>query len=104
MLNQWGTVYTPAAIGGAFTVVARADLPCRLSLVGARGAASGSERAELLARRQLYWDASYALPAYCQVELSGERWTPVVGTEQAPTHPATGEVLYRAIDVVRAEV
>ncbi len=102
LLDSTCDVYT-AGPTGAFTVKAKAALACRLSLVGAAGARSGDERAELLATRQLFWDPGYALPARCQVEIAGVRYNVVHGSEAAPTLPGTGAVLYRSADVVEAE-
>lgn len=99
--DKTATVYTEGA-GGAFTVVAKVNLGCRLSTISGRGATTTVDRAELLAMRQLFWDPSYDMPECCQIEIDGVRWNPQPGTFVAPTRPIGGIIAYRACDVVRA--
>jgi len=100
MLDAVANVYTASSSTGAFTVLHKQGLRCRLSTVSARGAASAPERAELVATRQLFWQADYVMPERCQVEVDGVRWNPIQGTAVAPTRG--GIVVYRACDIVRA--
>ncbi len=100
MLDQLATVYTPGVDSG-FTVVAKANLACRLMVLDRGGGEVGLERAEEQDLRSLLWDPSYEMPAVAQVLISGERWNPVVGTIK-PRRGPTGRVLFRRCDVVRA--
>lgn len=100
VLDQVATVYTEALATGAYTVVAQANLPCRLGVIPTRGATSSAERAELASMRRLVWGPGYAMPEHCQIEIDGQRWNPVAGTLMAPTW-IDGSVVYRAADVVR---
>ncbi len=100
VLDETAAVYTEDA-SGAFNVLARADLACRLGHVSARGASGAVERAELVATRRLVWPADYVMPERCQIEIDGQRWNPVHGSFAAPT--VAGRVAYRACDVVRGE-
>ena len=102
VFDSTATVYVEDPATGAFTVLSRANLPCRLSTVSARNAASSGDRAELLALRSLLWPAAYDLPERCQIEIAGERWNPQIESFAAPTWPVTGAVVYRSVDVVRA--
>lgn len=98
-LDQTAIVYTEAPVTGAFTVVAKSGLRCRLAHV--RGGGSQPERAELAALRNMLWEPDYVLPETAQVEVDGIRWNPVPGTFGAMRGPS-GTVLYRRCDVVRA--
>ncbi len=99
MLDSTATVYTQG-VGGGYTVSAKTGLACRLSTVSAKGATSAPDRAELAAIRQLFWDPSYTMPTYCQVEIGGVRWNPIPATIAAPTKG--GAVVFRVCDVVKA--
>lgn len=79
-LDNLATIFTPA-VGGSYTVVAKANLACRLALVSAETAAGGAERSELLRRRQLLWEEAYTIPRNAQVEIDGQRWNPVSGSQ-----------------------
>lgn len=100
LLDKTASVYTED-VTGAFTVLAKAGLACRLGQVSASGAAGAAERAELVATRRLIWSAAYAMPERCQVEIDGQRWNVVHGSLAAPT--VRGQMAYRACDLVRAE-
>lgn len=100
--NAAATVYT-AAGDGTFTVVAQANVPCRLARLGlGQNGVTAADRAELAAWRHLYWDTSYAMPEdTVQLEINDERWNPVAGTYEAMD--LTGdEVVYRRCQAVRA--
>ena len=99
LLDSLATVYTQG-VGGGYTVSAKTNLAARLSTVSAKGATSAPDRAELAAVRQLFWDPSYTMPTYCQVEIGGVRWNVVPNTIAAPTKG--GVVIYCSCDVVRA--
>lgn len=103
LLDKTCDVYIENPATGALTVVARADLQCRLGIISAQGASSAPERAELVAMRRLVWGPDYVMPERCQVEIDGERWNPLPGSFLAPTWPFTGVVVYRSVDIVRAE-
>lgn len=99
-LNKTATVYTPHASTGAYTVLAKSNLACRLAhkLSPAPGA---DERAELTARRRLLWDEDYTMPENAQVEIDSERWNVQPGTIDKLTD-LTSSVIYRRCDVVKA--
>jgi len=72
------TVYTEDATTGAFTTVARASLPCMLQHANYRDSAASSDRTQLAGERIFVWPAAeYTLPAYCQIEVDGNKWNPV---------------------------
>jgi hypothetical protein len=98
-LDQVATVWT-RGVGGGHTVLVKSGLRCRLSAVAVEG--SAAERAELSASRRLLWGPEYQLPEGCQVEVEGERWTAVRGT-QARMRGPTGAVVYQRCEMVRAE-
>jgi hypothetical protein len=91
------TVYTPDPATGAFTVVARAGLACRLALPGA---APDAARAESLARRRLLFDPAYGMPARAQVEVGGARWN-VEAPADGPPATLGGVALAGAADIAR---
>ena len=95
------TIYTRAALRGRFTVVARSGLRCRLAHVNQRPAATGAERAELAAMRNLIFEPGFHMPEQCQIDINGVKWNPRAGTFGAFSGP-TGAILYRKVDVVRA--
>lgn len=98
-LDQTATVRTPNASNGRFDVTATTGLECRL--VRSVGGASAVDRAEIAASGTLLWDASYVMPAQAQVEVSGERWNVVRGTEALLRGP-TGTSHHRRALVERA--
>jgi hypothetical protein len=99
-LDQRSTVYSENAATGLYDTVAKADLKCRLAHVNTRPAASGNERAELAAIRNMLFDPSYVMTENVQVLVDGVRWQPVPGTFGALRGPS-GRVVYRRCDVVR---
>lgn len=100
-LNQRAVVYLPDAVTGRFTTVGHADLPCRLAHIGRQPAATGAERVELAALRNLIWSPEYDMPEGAQVLVDGARYNVVAGTVGALRGP-TGAVLYRRCDATRA--
>jgi hypothetical protein len=98
-LDQAATVYTPDG-AGAFTVVAKLSLPCRLSIVGVDTVAAGDARAEAAGARRLLWGADYDMPTSAQVQVDGERWNVQPETVAAVRGPSGG-VVYRRADAVR---
>lgn len=102
-LRQKATVYTPDALG-AYTVVAKSDLACRLSVLSMRGLDSSTfDRAELANRRHLMWDANYVMPADCQLDVLGERWNPAQGTQEMVVGLDGTTTMYGRMDLVRVE-
>ncbi|RJQ04821.1 MAG: hypothetical protein C4551_10100 [Bacillota bacterium] len=102
LLDKLCDVYTSDPATGAYTVLAKDDLPCRVAIVSAQGATSASERAELVSMRRLVWGPDYEMPERAQVEVAGERWNVVAGSLAAPTWPPSGGVVYRSCDLVRS--
>jgi len=101
-LQQTATITTRHATTGLFTVVAYANVPCRLALLGAQPSDTGDERAELAAERRLLWGPTPALPSeHVRVTVDDESWQVVAGTVAAVRGP-TGAIAYRRADVVRA--
>lgn len=94
-------VYTPDPTTGNYTVLAKSDLACRLTLVSAMSVDSGPGRAELVDERRLLWEPSYVLPDTAQVEVSGLRYNVQPGTLAAVRDPS-GAVEYRRAKVVKA--
>lgn len=99
-LDQTATVFGPDPTTGAYTLVERDGLRCRLALVNV-GAEPGEERPMVDATRRLLWAADFAMPETAQVEIDGERWNARPGTFAAVRGPA-GTVLYRRAEMVRA--
>ena len=97
-LDQRATVYGRGADGAHSAVLAQ-DLPVRLASPASEG--SATERAELAATRRLLYGPEPALPEGCEVEVDGERWTAVRGT-QARWRGPTGDVVYQTCELVRA--
>ena len=95
-------VYTEHPTTGAYTVLAKAGLRCRMAHVNVRFVTGSADRAEIAALRNLIWEPGYDLPAYAQIEVGGDRWNPVAGTLKALRGP-TGAVVYRQCDVKRAD-
>lgn len=101
LLDKTADVYTEDSTTGAYTTLARADLPCRLGIVSTQGATSAPERAELAAIRRLVWGPDYDMPERVQIEVDGQRYNPMPGSFAAPTWPGGG-VVYRSCDLMRA--
>lgn len=100
-LIQVATVFTENPTTGAFDVVAKSDLKCRLAHIDGQPAATAPDRAEFAAMRNMLWEPEYVLPETAQVLVDGVRWNPVAGTFGAMKGPS-GAVVYRRADVRRA--
>lgn len=99
-LNKTADVYTPHATTGAYTVLARSGLRCRLAIKAAP-APDAAPRAELIGERRLLWDEAYTMPSNAQVAIDGERWNVQPGTIDSLTDLGT-TVHYRRCDVIKA--
>lgn len=101
-LNRTADVYTPHATTGAYTVLAKSGLRCRLA-VQTRGANldPASERDEDVRGRRLLWDEAYTMPSNAQVEIDSTRWNVVPGTIEAMTGLGS-TAYYRRCDVIEA--
>lgn len=101
-LDQLATVYTEHATTGAYTVVAKSDLACRLAVISAETAGTGGDRQELTSARRLLWGADYAtMPDNAQIEVDGQRWNIRSGTV-TPIYTGLGAA--RALEHWHAEV
>ncbi|MHB1131658.1 MAG: hypothetical protein ACYC4L_04650 [Chloroflexota bacterium] len=106
LLDKTAVVYSEG-VGGDYSVVANAALPCLLGIVNGDGGRSGGrtseERADLAQLRTLVWTQGYAMPETAQVEVDGERWNVLPGSYNAATWPFDGTVLYRTCDLMRVK-
>jgi len=102
-LDRMATVYTPDPTTGAFTAVARRQLPVRVA--GYRTTAAAPDRQRLAQERVLVWDGAYAMPSPVQIEVTDprsgarERWAVVPGTGTVAR--GFGQDAYAKADVVR---
>ena len=99
--DQTADIYTPASSTGAYTVLAKSGLVCRLAYVEQGGSGIGGERADIGTKRRLLWQEAYVVPANAQILLDGQRWNVKDGTYGALRGPA-GDVVYRRCEVVEA--
>lgn len=101
-LNKTASVYTPHATTGAYTVLAKSGLRCRLAIRGRvqPGVDASEERAELVGSRRLLWDEAYAMPETAQVEIDGQRWNVQAGTVDVLTG-LDETVIYRRCDLIK---
>lgn len=87
LLTQTAIVYgenpSTGASGGRYNVVLNSSLACRMVHPNSAGASSAAGRAELLADRDFWWDASYAMPEQCRIQVGGIYWQPRAGTYAA---------------------
>jgi hypothetical protein len=95
------TVYTPQAATGAYTVLAKSGLACRLTIIQRNAGETSDERESIAGKRLLLWDGSYAMPDPAQVEINGERWNLDEGTSSELRGPR-GETIYRRGVATRA--
>ncbi len=102
-LIDTATIYTPHGTTGVYSVLAQADLSCRLAVINVEAGRTeaGIDRGELLADRRFLWDPAYDMPENVQIDIDGTRWNPVPGTFAAVRGPG-GAVEYRRCSVVRA--
>lgn len=104
MIERWfdktAVVYGPS---DDFQAPVKTGLACSLHHISEVGAATGVDRAELLARRRLLWDPTYAMPEEAQVEVDGERWQlPRGGGIALVYHRNTDTPAYGRAEVMRA--
>jgi membrane protein implicated in regulation of membrane protease activity len=103
-LFQTADVYTKDAGTGKWTVQSRTGLQCRLAtqqyLTNQHGSGT-PDRSRGLPGRRLIWVEEYELPQSAQVEVDGQRWNVVQGSEMR-AEDKHGEVYYRGADVLRA--
>lgn len=100
-LDQTANVYTPNGTTGAYDVLAKSGLVCRLAYIQPGGSDIGGEREDLGQRRRLLWEEAYTMPETAQIEVSSERWNVIAGTLGSLRGPS-GAVVYRRCEVVRA--
>lgn len=100
-LDQSANVYTPNGTNGDFTTLAKSGLVCRLAYIQQGGSDIGGEREDIGQRRRLLWAEAYTMPATAQIEVGGERWNVLAGTDGA-IRGLNGAVVYRRCEVVRA--
>lgn len=95
-------VYAPNLVDGAYTVLTGTGVRCRLIEFGSGMARGREERAAMIGYMMLVYDsASTALPDDAQVEIRGDRWNVVVGSDTDFRGP-TGVIAYRSCDVAFA--
>ena len=97
-LTDFMDVYEVDDKTGGFDTRVASQVACNLAPMNANTAPSAALRAELLARRVLAYDATIKLGRGHQVEINGERWNPVSGTN-IDARSADGQVIYRRCDV-----
>lgn len=100
-LDQTASVYTPDPTTGAFTVLAKSGLICRLAFIDYGGSDIGGEREDIGSQRRLLWAEAYSMPNTAQIEVSSERWNVLDGTFGQIRGP-DGTVAYRRCEVTRA--
>jgi len=100
-LDETLSVYTEDPSTGAFTVLAASGVRCRLFHVGRQPAATGLDRAELGAIRNLHYDPATTIPDGAQILSGGLRWNCVHGTDGVIR--LFGGVIQKRIDLVRAD-
>lgn len=99
-MDKTATVYAPS---DDFQTPVKTGLVCGLYLISEVGAATGVDRAELLARRRLLWEPGYTMPEEAQVEIDGQRWQlPRGGGIAYPGRHDGNPGLYGRAEVLRA--
>jgi hypothetical protein len=79
-LDQLATIYARTPPSGRYSTVVKQNLQCRLVPLNVQAPQAAGARAELMAIRDLFWDASYVMPENVQVLVDGTRWQPQAGT------------------------
>lgn len=88
---------------GAYTIVHKADLRCRVVSPQIRPVDVGRERNELTDTRYFYWDPNYTFPnEWCQVEVKGIKYNTVAGTFRNVRNPV-GKILEHRADIIRTD-
>ncbi len=100
-LDQTADIYTPNGTTGAYTVLAKSGLVCRLAYIQQGATTIGGEREDIGQRRRLLWSEAYTMPETAQIEVDGERWNVLAGSLGSLRGPF-GDVVYRRCEVVRA--
>lgn len=100
-LRQRATVYGEDATTKKYTVVLKSDLPCLLLPVS--GAQSMQERAEMNSMRRFFWDASYPLPNYAQIDIGGQKWHPMFESITEYKGTVGDKVVVYICDVVKVK-
>jgi hypothetical protein len=100
-LDETMTVYTEDPTTGLYTVVDASGVRCRLFHEARQPAATGLDRAELGAIRNLHYDPSYTLPDGAQILSGGQRWNCLHGTDGKVR--LFGDSIQKRIDVKRAD-
>lgn len=90
-------------VGDAGDVELAASLPCLMVHMSVQGMATSQDRDELGARRKLYFDPSFMMPEYAQIQIIGEdeKWNVVAGTFARMSGPAR-RPSYKRCEVIRA--
>lgn len=106
LLTQTAIVYgenpSTGASGGRYTVVLNPSLVCRMVHPSYGGAGSAGARAEIMADRDLWWDAGYRMPEQCRIVVDGIAWQPRAGTFAALGDGVT--VVARRCMVTRVQI
>jgi hypothetical protein len=100
-LDQTANVYTPHATTGAFTVLAKSGLVCRLAYIQQGPNETANDRENISQRRRLLWAEAYTMPETAQIEVSSERWNVIAGTLGSLRGPGS-TVVYQRCEVVKA--
>lgn len=98
--DQRATIKTAVAAGD-YTTVAKAELRCRLCRPGMQAEAANDDRPDATVTHFLLYEPGYTMPAAALVEVDGERWKVVEGSDDLARGPG-GAVAYRRCGVVRA--
>jgi hypothetical protein len=91
-------------VGSAGNETLAAELPCLMVHMSVQGMATSQDRDELAARRKLYFDPTFNMPEYAQIQIIGEDelWNVVAGTfakMAGPSHIPS----YKRCELVRAQ-
>lgn len=101
LMNETAAVYTAAAVGGDFTVLAVAAMPVQLTTSQRRGVPWAIQRAQLGHERECKFDGAFTLPGEpCQLLVGGERWN-VVADTIGVIRDRAGQVVYGFCLVIR---
>lgn len=96
-------VYAPNLTDGAYTVQTASGVRCRLIEFGSGMTRSREERASMIGYMLLVYDpAATVLPDDAQVEMRGDRWNVVAGSDTDFRGP-TGKVAYHSCDVALSD-
>lgn len=100
--DQTANIYTPNPTTGAYDVLAKSSLACRLAYTQTYAQrATGPERVELAQGRRLMWEEDYTMSEDAQIEVDGQRFNVRAGTLGQLRGPS-GQVVYRRCDVIEA--